>query len=180
MNRFIYSLLTNGAYNNTFEGHIESSPYFGADICNKHIRYVRDFVFPEINTLKVCPSMPYYDSARPYVKAWFASSDGADVGLFAGMISEQNQDGLEREGGACIMYTHFASGFFRDGAIDPRFKNLIERLGRKNGWFVPVHVLLDHIAAVRGVCTIAPRQRMQMERRFLWNRTLHQLMDKLA
>ena len=45
---------------------------------------------------------------------------------------------MEAEGGACIMYTHFASGFVHDGGLDPRFTELVTRLAGKNGSFVPV------------------------------------------
>ena len=55
--------------------------------------------------------MPYHDPDRPYVNAWFAASEGADVTAFNRCLSEEHQDRLEAEGGACIMYTHFASGF---------------------------------------------------------------------
>ncbi len=82
--------------------------------------------------------MPYHDPERPYVNARFASSEGADVVAFNRCLSEANQDRLEAEGGACIMYTHFASGFWSDGGLDPRFAELMTRLAAKNGWFVPV------------------------------------------
>jgi hypothetical protein len=175
INRIAYNFLTKGTWNNRFEGHIESSPYFWGDVCRQHIRYVRDFVFPDINTLKECPYMPYHDDQRPYVNTWFASSEGANVDLFVDMISEENQDRLEREGGACIMYTHFACGFYRDGEIDHRFKRLMERLAAKNGWFVPVGVLLDYLAANRGVSDLTKKQRNRIERKFLWNRAIHRL-----
>jgi hypothetical protein len=175
INRLAYTVMTRGKRNDRYEGHIESSRYFWGDICRQHVQYVRDFVFPDINTLKACPYMPYHDARRPYVNQWFASSEGANVDLFAAMLSEKNQDTLEREGGACIMYTHFASGFYRDGALDRRFKFLIERLGKKNGWFVPVRVLLDHIAVERGVYNITPQQRKRLERKFLMDRALLRL-----
>jgi hypothetical protein len=71
------------------------------------------------------------------------------------------------------MYTHFAKGFWRDGALDPRFKVLIERLGKKNGWFVPVTELLDHIARVRGgVHVLTPAERARLERRWLLHKVL--------
>ncbi|HLP15494.1 MAG TPA: hypothetical protein VK470_04485, partial [Bacteroidota bacterium] len=115
VNRMAYTLLTKGSHSNQFQGHLESSPYFWGDICRERLRYVRDFVFTNINTLGECPYMPYHDNERPYVNRWFASSEGANVDLFVDMISAKNQDQLVREGGACIMYTHFASGFYRGG-----------------------------------------------------------------
>jgi hypothetical protein len=173
VNRLAYQMLTKGKWNNLFQGHIESSPYFWGDVCRQHLQFVRDFVFKEINTLDACPYMPYHDSSRPYVNMWFASSDGANIDAFVDMVSEKHQDKLERDGGACIMYTHFASGFYRGGELDPRFIARMERLGKKNGWFVPVSVLLKYIAKVRGVCDITKNQRMQMERKYLLNRLIY-------
>ena len=67
--------------------------------------------FPEINTLRACPIMPYHDPQRPFVNQWYASSEGANCASFNAMLTEAAQDRLEAEGGACIMYTHFGHGF---------------------------------------------------------------------
>jgi hypothetical protein len=61
---------------------------------------------------RACPFMPYDDPLRPCVNYWFASSEGANVHSFARPISEANQDRLEDEGGACIMYTQISCGFY--------------------------------------------------------------------
>jgi len=111
--------------------------------------------------------MPYHDPDRPNVRAWFASSEGADVGAFNHQLGEAEQDRLEAEGGACIMYTHFASGFCNDGRIDPRFRELMEKKKKKNGWFVPVTPLLDHLVRQRGLTVLSPAQRHALERRWL-------------
>jgi hypothetical protein len=63
-------------------------------------------------------------------------------------LSEANVDALEADGGACIVYTHFASGFVdASGRLDPVFERRIGYLASKRGWFVPVSTLLDHLAA---------------------------------
>ena len=59
--------------------------------------------------------MPYHDPRRPLVNSWFASSNGANPEVFLHCLSEKNQDRLEEEGGACVMYTHFANGFLEGG-----------------------------------------------------------------
>ena len=146
------------------EGHVLSSPYFWGDLCRDQIGYVRNFVFREINTLKVCPFMPYHDATLPYVRAWYASSEGGEIESFVHMVSEQNQDRLAEEGGACIMYTHFAKGFFKDGKIDARIQRLMNRLASLGGWFVPVGTLLDFLAVQNGgnhEITAAERSRLQ-------------------
>lgn len=167
---FIYNLLTWYRFKGKYRGHIEGDRFFWGDICKEKVKYVRGFIFPEINTLKACPMMPYHDTLRPYVNYWFASSEGDDIKSFNDCISEQNQDRLEQEGGACIMYTHFAAGFLERGQINSRFKLLIKRLSCKNGWFVPVSILLDYLLNTNGHHIITDRERKQLERKWLWHK----------
>jgi hypothetical protein len=149
---------------------VEGDPLFWADYYKKYITYVRNFVFEDINTLRQCPFMPYHDPQRPYVNFWFASTEGGNVQSFNNTLSEKNQDRLEAEGGACIMYTHFANGFFLDGRLDKRFESLIKRLAGKNGWFVPVSTLLDYLKEHNGEHIITPAQRAMLERKWLWHK----------
>ena len=152
---------------NEFFGHIPDSIYFWGDLCHEHVQYCRNFVFDEINTLRACPWMPYHDPERPYVRYWYASSEGANVGSFTRMISEENQDRLEAERGACIMYAHFGHGFVQNGDLDPRFRQLLTRMGKKNGWFVPVRTLLGYLQSRQQTAIITARQRTFMEWRWL-------------
>jgi len=120
--------------------------------------------------------MPYHDPERPFVNYWFASSEGANVASFNERIAEANQDRLEEEEGACIMYTHFGLGFCEDGRLNPRFRRLMERLARKRGWFVPVATLLDHLLATRGRVEISAAQRTALE----WRWLRHKLRQRTA
>ena len=163
----LHNLLTRRRAANQYFGHVEGNQYFWGDLCKKRIKYFRNFVFQDINTLKSCPYMPYHDTKRPYVNHWFASSNGNNVRSFNKCISEKNQDRLEREGGACIMYTHFANGFADGKQLDPTFTKLIKRLSEKNGWFVPVKKLLDHLLKVNGRHEITDVQRRRLERKWL-------------
>jgi hypothetical protein len=165
--RLAYNLMTGFRRRNAFRGHVEGDPLFWGDVCRERVRYVRNFTYRDVNTLAMCPTMPYHDPDRPYVNAWFAASEGSDAATFTRCLSEERQDRLEAEGGACIMYTHLASGFLRDGRLDPRFTELMRRLATKNGWFVPVTTLLDHLASVHGRTTLTPAQRGGLERRWL-------------
>lgn len=165
-----YALLTRFRRLRHFRGHRKNDPLFWGDACQEKIRYVRNFVFRETNTLAACPEMPYHDPARPYVNYWFASSEGGTLDSFVETINEANQDRLEAEGGACIMYTHFAKDFFRDGHLDERFRRCLERLAAKDGWFVPVSTLLDYLLLQRGPCTLQRRQRSRLERKWLWHK----------
>lgn len=171
LNRFIYNLLTRGTMRNRFRGHVEGDPLFWGDVCMERVTYVRNFVFPGINTLKACPFMPYHDTRRPFVRYWFASSEGATVNSFNKTVSEKNQDILEAERGCCIMYTHFANGFWRKGEVEKGFGYLMKRLSRKNGWFAPVSMVLDYLRNQNDGHIISDEERRRLERKWL----LHKL-----
>jgi len=129
-----------------YDGARPDSPRFWGDLCHGRIKYVRNFVFQDINTLKMDPLMPYHDPRRPYVQHWFSSSNGDGPEAFCRLLSEGNQDRLEDEGGACIVYTHFGVAFHR---LPSEFRRLVARLSRKAGWFVPATPLLDYIGEQR-------------------------------
>lgn len=167
INRVVYNLLTRYRNRGRYRGHVEGDPLFWGDLCRDKITYCRNFVFPDINTLRACPFMPYHDPDRPYVNYWYASSEGPHVDSFIRLLAEANQDRLEAEGGACIVYTHLAGGFYDGGRLHPRFRALMERLGKKNGWFVPVATLLDYLREQRGRHVITRRQRACLERKWL-------------
>jgi hypothetical protein len=164
--RALYNLATRNRNDGTFQGHLEASPLFWGDLCRERIKYMRNFVTGNINTLEACPFMPYFDPDRPYVNGWFASSDGPDAAAFCRVISEDAQERLEQDGGACIMYTHLACGFFEGGRLNPRWKALMERLIRKPGHFVPVTPMLDFLGG-GDTHSITRRERAALERRWL-------------
>ena len=162
--RSLYRVLNHRVKPEHHTGHVEGHECFWGDVCRSRIRYCRNFVFPEINTLRACPFMPYHDPERPFVNQWYASSEGSRCSTFTSMIEEEAQDRLETEGGACLMYTHFGHGFRENGKFDERFRKLMERLSRKNGWFVPVSTLLDYLRSQRGrdhVISAAERSRIE-------------------
>lgn len=158
---------------NGARGHIEGDRLFWGDLCKSRIKYVRNFAFSGINTLNECPFMPYVDPEKPMVNYWFASTDGPSVASFNECISEQNQDLLEEQGGACIMYTHFAVGFQEHGKLNRQFRDLMTRLARRNGWFVPVHRLLDHLLSTNGAHVLTAKERSRLELHWLADRFLY-------
>jgi len=174
--RLAYNVLTGFQNHCRFVGHVPGQPLFWADVCRERIKYVRNFVFGDINTLKACPWMPYHDAERPFVNYWFASSEGKEIRSFNERLAEKNQDRLEAEGGACIMYTHFGLGFCEQGALNSRFRQLMLRLSRKNGWFVPVSHLLDHLLERRERAEISAAQRSALE----WRWLMHKVRYKTA
>jgi hypothetical protein len=92
---------------------------------------------------------------------------------FRRLLSEANQDQLEEEGGASIVYTHFGHGFIENGKLNSTFVLLMERLRRENGWFVPVNKLLEYLAEKKGSCILDAHQRRSLERRWLMQKLLH-------
>jgi hypothetical protein len=168
--RAVYTITTLGRTRGAHFGQVEGHECFWGDVCRDRIRYCRNFVYADIDTLAACPWMPYHDPMRPYVRGWYASTDGNNVDRFVETLSEANQDRLEASGGACVMYAHFGHGFVQDGAIEPRFEALMTRLSRKNGWFVPVSTLLDHLGSAHNGRDITGAQRRALESRWLWEK----------
>lgn len=147
LDRIYFSLLKRKKAPNHHSGPDPDGPRFWGDRAKDLDLYVRNLVFNDINTLKRDPLMPWFDPAKPYVNWWFSSSDGHNCKIFNDLITPEKIDRLEREGGACIVYTHFASRFVvKKGQIDPVFRQRMEYLASKGtGWFVPVSTLLDHL-----------------------------------
>ena len=165
--RAVYRCLNREAESRQFGGHVEGDESFWGDVCRSRIHYCRNFVLPEINTLRFCPFMPYHDPARPFVNQWYASTEGSQCSSFIKAITESAQDRLEAEGGACIMYTHFGHYFVENGRMDERFRCLMERLSRKNGWFVPVSTLLDFLRSQSGDHVISDSERSRIQTKWL-------------
>jgi hypothetical protein len=170
IHRLAYNLLTRFQNHGKFHGHEPGHPNFWGDVCKQRIQYVRNFVYADVNTLRACPYMPYHDPLRPLVNHWYASSEGANCHSFVRTLTEGAQDRLEEEGGACIMYTHFGHHYFDKGKMNSRFRELMTRLSKRNGWFVPVSDLLDHLRAARGETVITNAQRNELERRWLFHK----------
>ena len=68
------------------------------------------------------------------------------------------------------MYTNFASRFLENGRLNGRFKILMQRLSKMNGWFVPVTTLLDYILHARGHSVITQNERSALEARWIWHK----------
>jgi len=145
--RMIYNLLTGWRKRDISRGHEEQHPVFWGDLCRQRVSYVRNFVFNDLNSLAVCPEMPYHDAAKPFVNFWFASSDGGNLEIFIENFTVEKIDRLVEQRGACIAYVHFAAGFVRDGQVNPKFRERLEYIASKGGWFAPVSEVLDYLRA---------------------------------
>ena len=157
-------------HRNIFHGESKGNPFYWGDICKERIKFVRNFVYNDINTLKACPMMPYHDPKRPLVNFWFASSEGSNVNSFNACLSEENQQKLENEGGACIMYTHFGNDFVQNGSLNSQFQQLIAKIADRDGWFVPVSDILNYLLEKKDNAIVSNAERDKLERKWLINK----------
>lgn len=132
-----------------YKGSKKDSDQFWGDLCKEHIKYIRNHVFSDINTLKNDPRMPYrVKSKDEFSNYWFSASNGYTVEEFNDLVNPDSIDKLEEEGGVCIVYTHFSCDFVdENGELDPSFERNIRYLSNKGGWFVPASELLDFMLA---------------------------------
>ncbi|CAN5823006.1 hypothetical protein BH23GEM7_BH23GEM7_03990 [soil metagenome] len=160
----------NGRPADHYQGHLQGSPYWWGDLCLQHFAYVRNLTFQEINLSRINPSMPYADPARPCARWWFSASDAEDREEFDALLSTENQERLEREGGVCIVATHLGKGFVHEGEVVRSTRERLEELAGREGWFVPVGELLDWLRAQRRVDFLPRSEWRRMQWR--WARDL--------
>ncbi len=129
------------------EGNDENSRCFWGNVAKRNINYIRNYTFTGINTLHFDPKMPYRVNRKgKYSNLWFSSSDGHTVIEMNDLLRPERVDQLEQEAGACIVYTHFASGFVdAKGKLNSTFMRQMEYLASKDAWLTPVTPLLDHL-----------------------------------
>ncbi len=171
--KFLYSRLT-GTRANGHLGHVEGSAYWWGDLCVRYITYVRNFTFNEINLARVNPSMPYHDPARPFVRWWFSAVDAEDVEEFNTLLRPDRQEKLEREGGVCIVATHFGKGFAKDGCVHPITRQRLEVLASRQGWFPTVNELLDWLRTRRRTDRLPQHEWRRMQWRWAADLALRQ------
>ena len=161
-----YNLLTRFHNWGKYRGHIEGDRYFWGDLCRQRIKYFRNFVFRDINTLKICPYMPYYDPLETLGEPWFASADGHDCR--PSIAVRRGRPGSFGQARRRVYHVHaLCQRIQREGKLNARFSGTDETSGQKNGWFVPVATLLDYLAAVHGRTEISDSQRRRLERKWL-------------
>ncbi len=141
--RLFYRLTSD---NRRYYGHVPGSDFFWGDIAQERIKYSVNFSFHKINLLAVTPNMPYFDPKKPFVNAWFHTSDGGSQDSFNKLLSKENLDRLERERGVCLVYTHFGKGFCLNGEVNQATKERLQELASRNGWFVPANEILDFLS----------------------------------
>ncbi|CUQ67414.1 conserved exported protein of unknown function [Candidatus Nitrospira inopinata] len=165
-----------------FFGHDRTSDYFWGDLVKERIRYVNQFTYSDINLLVVNPSMPYRLSDKPFVNLWFPTADGDNLDRFEALLSKENLDRLEREGGVCLVYTHMGAGSFnKDSGADPRFEGRLKDVSSRNGWFVPASEILDYLQEQPGWrADLSFREMVRLEILFFWQAFLRGILPAPA
>ena len=162
-----------------YQGHLERSPYWWGDLCLASIDYVRNLSFNDVNLLNVNPSMPYRDPRRPLGRWWFSASDAENADEFVQLMSTKNQARLVREGGVCLVATHFGKGYTRDGVVRQDVAERFQELAARDGWFPTVSELLDWMRESAGeVLSAGEWRRMQL--RWAWDLAVRMLRRRLA
>ncbi len=133
-----------------FEGDCPGSSHYWADLAGRHIDYVRNLTFAELNTRRADPYFPYRYRRQGGAWAWFRGRAAPAVAAAARLLPPAAIDRLQGDGGVAILYTHFGKGFATDGEVDPRFVRAIDEVASRPGWFVPASRLLDHLVGQRG------------------------------
>jgi hypothetical protein len=130
-----------------YNGSNPESLHFWGDIHKKYIKYTRNYVFQNINTLKMDKKTPYIDPRKlEYSNYWFSSSDADSKIEFCDLLSNKNIEKLEKQNGACLIYTHFATGFVNEeGNLDNDFVETMIRLSKKNGYYANASQILDFL-----------------------------------
>lgn len=122
------------------------SPYYWGDHAKEKVQYMRNHVFTGLDLFKYEHHTPYRERSKDDCSNfWFSSSDGFDCKTFNRLLEPENVDELVENHGCAIVYTHFGYGFVENGKLDDTFKERIEYLSNKNGWFVPAGELLDYL-----------------------------------
>jgi hypothetical protein len=152
------------------------SIYFWGDIARTRIRFIRNRVFNGINTLRCDPKMPFRETGKKYANYWFSSSDGHTIDEFNKLVTPIHIEKLKRQGGLCIVYTHFADGFVDgNGELDADFKRNMQYLSKQNGWFAPASEMLDYLLEVRGEETASQFYLTVLDIKWLFQRFLKKI-----
>jgi len=163
--RWLYTFIANENPGH-YQGHLEASTYFWGDICLKHIDYVRNFTFTEMNLLNISDMLTYHDAAKPLVKSWFFTADADNVEEFNRLLCEANQERLQRERGVCLVSTHFGKGYVKEGRLHGDTTALLKKLSLRDGWFVPISTALDFIRSRQNKESLTVDQRFILEARW--------------
>jgi hypothetical protein len=167
--RWLYAALGDGR-EQPGQGHRSESPFYWADLAERHLRYVRSFTYDDLNLWNITRAVPYRTAGTPGVRAFFPSADTDNVEEFIELLNPARQAQLEGEHGLAIVSTHFGKGFLRNGRVHPGVVEVLTRLSQRPGWFPPVSQLLDHVAhAQGGIALIKGYELFRLEGLWFWH-----------
>jgi hypothetical protein len=149
----IFKFLAKVYCSDSFEGHIAGSPYFWGDIFSKNSQYARYYKCMSLNTLKVNPSMPYFDPAKPFVPRWFSSTDLSSIETIMLNLTERSLKRLINQKGACIAYTYFHYYINESLQLFPIVEERFNLFKKYSNivWMVPTSVLLNRLEQIKKV-----------------------------
>lgn len=153
-----------------FKGDNPESIYFWGDYHKDHFKFLRNFTFDKLNTIETDQYMPYKDSSKAYANYFFSASNGGDVEKFNKLTDPRSVENLVNEGGASIIYTHFASGFTKHGVLDRTFRRNLRLIASMGGWFVPAEELLEYLIKQGRGKEIGFGQKLSLELKWLLDR----------
>jgi len=159
--------LTHFSNRNYFSGHDPKSIYFWGDQCMKHIKYIRNLCYDEVNVLEINPSMPYLNARCSFSNLWFSATDAPEVTHFNALLTEEKLQRLEEKGGVCLVATHFGKKFVVDGKVDEQTSRVLHYLSGRPGWFVPVSTILDYLYENGSRGSISRKELLDMEFRWI-------------
>jgi hypothetical protein len=170
-------------YVGRFFGEVEDSAHFWGDYHKRIIKYNRNYELDTLNIIKINSEMPYIDKAfSNFSNYWFSTVFAPNQWVFNHLVNKKSLDQLEKEGGVCILYTHFGY-YLIDGKIDPEFVETIEYLSKKNGWYAPVSDVLDFLIENKlekeKFASISQLKKMQLSMLHLWCRIKYRKIHKI-
>lgn len=175
--RRLYMLIS-GESADHFQGHKQGSPFFWGDLAKQHIKYARSFTFTNINLASLHQPLVYRSKVFPWINNWFLTSDADNVEEFNQLLSHENQERLEREGGICIISTHLGKGFVSQKGVHPKTELILRELSERNGWFVPVSELLDFYTSLNDNHELNNVQLFALETKWFLNALLRKFRKK--
>ena len=156
-NIFPFNLLLKLYSKNRCSGEDKQSPYFWGDICRQHISQIRLMRTRNVNTLKINPSMPYYEPEKPYVNGWFSATKRS----LKDCANQQNLAILKQENGLTVLYQYLHRYVDPQTLqLQPGFIQSIENLtSDKEIYLAPVNTMMERLRDIQGIFLIyAPNE----------------------
>ncbi len=142
---------------NVCSGEEPGSKYYWGDYSKEYVKQIRLFRTRYTNTLKVNPSMPYYDPKKPCVNGWFTATRRA----FHHCATEQALARLKRKNGLTVLYQYLTMYVGDDGTISEDFIEAAQRLLRDGQiWVAPTRDIMHRLRSIQGLYVVHKGKRV--------------------